>query len=123
MSDRCTRATTPGELGEMTRLIYGFVPSQAIAVAAKLGLADFLEEEPKSAEELANATNTHAPSLKRLLRMLTSVGVFAENGNDTFRQTPLSELLRSDHPRSVRSYAMMFGSELFRRPWENYVRP
>ena len=62
----------------MTRLIYGFAPSQAIAVAAKLGLADLLQEEPQSAEELATITKTHAQSLRRLLRMLTNVGVFAE---------------------------------------------
>jgi hypothetical protein len=101
----------------MTQLIYGFAPSQAIAVAAQLGLADLLKEEAKSIGELAGTTKAHASSLRRLLRALTSLGIFAEDVDDRFRQTPRSELLRSDHPRSVRTYAMMFGSELLWRPW------
>ena len=107
----------PAELRQITHLIYGFMTSQAIAVAAKLGIADLLKQEPRTAEELANATKAHAPSLNRLLRMLTSVGIFAEDANGRFQQTPLSQLLRSDHPRSARAFAIMSGSELLWRPW------
>jgi DNA-binding IclR family transcriptional regulator len=91
------------ELSRIVQLIYGFAASQAVAVAAKLGLADLLKEGPKSIGELANATKTYPPSLGRLLRMLTSVGVFAEDLKDRFCQTPLSDHLRSDHSRSVRT--------------------
>jgi hypothetical protein len=101
----------------MIDLIFGFITSQAIAVAAELGVADLLKEEPKTAEELANATKAHAPSLNRLLRMLTSVGLFAEDANRRFHQTRLSELLCSDHPRSARAYAVLWGSEIHWRPW------
>ncbi len=107
----------PAELRQMTQLIYGFMTSQAIAVAAKLGIADLLKEQPRTAEELASATRAHAPSLNRLLRMLTSVGIFAEDANGRFQQTPLSDLLRSDHPRSARGQAILFGSEFVLRPW------
>jgi hypothetical protein len=117
MSDQSSQVACPAELGRMTELIFGFISSQAIAVAAKLGIADLLQEEPKTAEELANATKAHAPSLNRLLRMLTGVGVFAEDVDRGFHQTRLSELLRSDHPRSARAYAMLWGSELHWRPW------
>ncbi len=107
----------PAELRQMTQLIFGFMISQAIAVAAKLGIADLLKEQPRTAEELANASKAHAPSLNRLLRMLTSVGIFAEDTNRKFQQTPLSELLRSDHPRSARAFAIMSGSPFFWRSW------
>ena len=70
------------DLNRMVELIYGFVPSQAIAVAATLGLADLLEKGPKSVEELASATKTHAPSLNRLLRMLTSLLTFAYHSDN-----------------------------------------
>jgi hypothetical protein len=82
MEDGKTGATdTKPDSAELSRivLIYGFAASQAVAVAAKLGLANLLKEGPKSIGELANATKTHPPSLGRLLRMLTSVGVFAED--------------------------------------------
>ncbi len=107
----------PAELRQMNQLIYGFMTSQAIAVAVKLGIADLLKEQRRTAEELANATNAHAPSLNRLLRMLTSVGIFAEDTNGRFQQTPLSELLRSDHPRSARALAIMLGSGFIWQPW------
>jgi hypothetical protein len=45
-----------------------FQVSQAIYVAATLGIADLLEDGPKSADELAKTTGTHAPTLYRLLR-------------------------------------------------------
>jgi hypothetical protein len=49
--------------------------------------------------------------------MLTSVGIFAEDTNRKFQQTPLSELLRSDHPRSARAFAIMSGYPFFWRSW------
>jgi hypothetical protein len=115
MSDRNSELF-PAEFGQMTNLIHGYMTSQAIAVAAKLGIADLLKEEPRTAEELANATKAHTASLNRLLRMLTSVGIFAEDADARFRQTPLSDLLRDDNPQSARGMAIG-GSELWWRPW------
>jgi hypothetical protein len=117
MTDDRSQAVDQAELGQMTQLIYGFMNSQAIAVAAKLRLADLLKEAPRTAEELAQATKAHAPSLNRLLRMLTSVGIFTEDADGRFHLTRLGELLRSDHLRSARGYAMMFGSGFMWKPW------
>ena len=62
----------------LLRMMRGFWVSQAIAVAAQLGIADLLEDGPKACDELAAATRVPARSLHRLLRALASVGVFAE---------------------------------------------
>jgi DNA-binding IclR family transcriptional regulator len=62
---------------------------QAISVAAKLGIADLLDERPHTADELAEATGAHAPTLYRLLRALTGLGVFAEGDRGRFELTPL----------------------------------
>ena len=51
---------------------------QAIYIAAKLRIADYLKDGAKSVEELAERTKTHPDSLYRLLRMLASIGIFAE---------------------------------------------
>jgi hypothetical protein len=85
--------------------------SQAIYVAAKLDVAGLLAGGPKSADELATATKTHAPSLYRLLRALASVGIFAEEAGGKFRLTPLAEPLRADHPDSKRALVVMSGEE------------
>lgn len=91
----------------MLQLISGFWISRAIYIAAKLGIADHLHDQPQSAEELAGATGTHAPSLYRVLRALASVGVFAQDSDNRFRLTPLSETLRTDAPGSLRAFAIV----------------
>ena len=89
---------------------------QSIHVVARLGLADILGPEPRTIDELAKATRVHAPSLKRTLRALTTVGVFAEDADGCFRHTGLSETLRTDHPESVRAWALMLGAHCVWRP-------
>ena len=63
----------------LRQLANGFMVSQAIYVAAKLGIADLLTNGSKTAADLAQITQTHAPSLYRLLRVLVSVGVCLED--------------------------------------------
>src|SRR5262245_62781793 len=81
---------------EIHRLINGFHVSQAIHVAATLGIADKLAQGARANDELALATGTHAPSLYRLLRALASMGVLRDLDDQRFELTPLGESLRSD---------------------------
>ena len=91
----------------MLQMISNFWASRALYIAAKLGLADLLQEnQPLSSEELAEATNTHAASLYRVLRALTSVGVFIEDEHRRFSLTPLAATLRSDIPGSLRAFTI-----------------
>jgi hypothetical protein len=91
------------------RMTNSYQVSQAINAAATLGIADLLVDGPKSTDELAKATGSHAPSLYRLLRALASVGVFAERADGSFVSTPPAEYLRSDVPGSIRAWAMFIG--------------
>src|SRR5215210_3929883 len=90
------------------RMVNAYQVSQAIHIAASLGIDDHLKDGSRSVDELAAATGSHAPSLYRLLRALASVGIFAE-AEGRFDLTPLAEYLRSDVPRSVRAWAVMIG--------------
>lgn len=94
----------------------GAMALQAIHVAAKFALADLVAGGPKSLKELAEATHTHGSSLARLLRALTSLGIFVEDTAGRYRQTALSDTLRSDHPESIRPFAMMLGAHFFWKP-------
>jgi hypothetical protein len=89
---------------------------QAIHAAAKFALADLVADGPKSIKELAEATHTDGSSLGRFLRALTSLGIFAEDTTGRYRQTALSDTLRSDHPESVRPSAMMMGAHFIWKP-------
>jgi hypothetical protein len=88
--------------------------AQAIYAAAKLGIADLLASEPKTAAELAAATNTSPDALYRVLRALASVGVFTEVSPRLFAMTPLAEGLRTGVPGSVRHLTMWYGEDVFR---------
>jgi hypothetical protein len=73
----------------------------ALGVAVRLGLADRLAAAPLAAAELARQIGADPDGLYRLLRALTSVGVFAHHGGDSFGPTPTSELLRAGHPQAL----------------------
>jgi SAM-dependent methyltransferase len=117
MSDEISQ---PAELANgvrMYQLLVGYVASRAISVAAKLGIADLIAEAPRTVDELARATQAHTPSLRRLLLMLASIGIFAQGAGGKFRHTPLSETLRSDDPQSMRNYAVLCGEPWGWKPW------
>src|SRR5690242_9069931 len=86
----------------------GFVLSRSLQVVAELGIADALDEEPRSIEALASATGTYAPALNRALRLLAAHGIFARRGA-LYVHTDASRLLRSDHPQSMRAWTRMQG--------------
>jgi hypothetical protein len=86
----------------LVQMCTGYLLSRALHAVAELGVADLLGAGPKSAQELAAATETHADSLARLLRMLAVHGVFAEDDRGGFALTPLAQPLQSGVPGSIR---------------------
>ncbi len=101
----------------LKQMLFGAVLQRSIALAARLGLADHLAAGPLSAADLAERTKTHAPSLHRLLRYLASAGIFREVDGRRFEETPLSALLRSDRPDSIRDFALMMGEKWLWEAW------
>jgi len=99
------------------QMITGFAVSQSIYVAAKLGIADLLKDGPKSSDELAKAAGADSAALQRLLRFLSSHGVFAEREDSRFTLTPLAECLQAGAPGSMRTRAIFWGEDWVWRPW------
>jgi hypothetical protein len=87
----------------------GYWVSQAIYVAAKLGIADLLKDGPQSCVALASATGADAPALFRLMRALASVGVFSHVRRDCFALSRLAESLQTDVPGSLKAMVMTIG--------------
>lgn len=100
------------------RIGVGHYFSRAMALAAKLGIADFLKDGARHYEDLAKATETHGPSLNRVMRLLASVGIFEERENGNFALTPLAELLRTGVPGSMRSSVLLFAGEGIQDAWK-----
>ncbi len=99
----------------LLHLMTGYRAMQALYVAARLGIADLLQDGARGSEELARATGADARALHRLLRALASLGVFGEDADGRFTPSELGALLRSDVPGSLRAAAIFFGDE---RNWD-----
>jgi O-methyltransferase domain len=111
-------ATFADPLPAMFDLISKGLMVQGLSVAARLGIADHLRDRPKDADELASATGSHAPTLYRLLRALTGLGVFTQDDQARFGLTPLGRTLCSG-PRTTRERATFVGEPWVWNAWGN----
>ena len=92
------------------QLMVGHWISQALCVAAELGIADHMAASPCDVSELAKAVSAHPGALFRLMRPLASVGVFTEVAPRRFALTPVGDCLRATSPTSLRALALTVNS-------------
>ena len=107
------RAPVPAAVQLLQRLT-AYWTSQAISLAAQLGLVDLLRGSDRDAADLARELALPLDPLQRLLRALASDGILRELEDGRFRATELGELLRSDRPDSLRAAALACGGEWYR---------
>jgi hypothetical protein len=91
--------------------------TQAIAVACRFDLPDRLAKRTMSAVELAIDAGVDADALARLLRALATLDLCRETEDGRFSLGPCGELLCRDHPRGLRSWALMNGGSMWSR-WQ-----
>jgi alkyl hydroperoxide reductase subunit AhpC/ubiquinone/menaquinone biosynthesis C-methylase UbiE len=96
---------------QLIEMATGHWISRIVYVAAKLGLADRLAEGPKSADELAGPTGTHAPSLYRLMRTLAHLGILSEGADQRFSLTPLGEAMKRNAPGAACAAILTLASD------------
>jgi hypothetical protein len=110
--------TPPGEEAppflELMDMTAGYMVGRVVMLAAGLGIPDELAGGPRSVEELAESTGTHAPSLRRVLRMLAAAGLLASEGPDRYRLQPAGEVLTSNHPLSLGATFRMLNGTMMR---------
>src|SRR5579864_3079349 len=90
----------------LMQFITGHWVAAAVHAAARLKLADLLEQKPKTSDELAEAVGANSSAVYRLMRALATLGIFEEIESKRFRLTELGDLLRSNHPDSMRPMAL-----------------
>jgi C-methyltransferase len=101
----------------MMEMIIATWTSQAITVAAQLGIADALTNGPLPIEELAAQVGADADALRRLLRALISRGIFRHRRDGRYELNSLADTLRSDAPVSMTWAAQFYGSREQRERW------
>ena len=114
-------ATTPDPdamlQSELFKMLGGFQISQALHVAAKLGLGDLLRDGPKTPTEIAARLGADQPSLVRFLRFLAAQDILTEDDQGAFATTAMGVLLRSDHSHSIHPWAALLGAPIIWSPW------
>lgn len=93
----------------LTQALGGLLVGNCLTCVTTFKVADALDDTPRTAAELADATGTNPGALHRMLRLLAAHGVFACSG-DSFTHTGSSRLLRADHPHSMRDFVAIFGT-------------
>ncbi len=98
-------------------MIYGNWQTCVVGAFAELGIADLLQRTPMTAESLAVETATDAAALRRFLRCAAMLGLVGGGGPVPYSLGPLGELLRSDHPQSLRAAARLNSADYRYHPW------
>ena len=115
--DRVVKLRQKQAAADLHRMINGYQISQAIHVAAVLGVADHMAGGPRASDEIAAAVGAHPRSLYRLLRALAAIGVLREHEHRRFSLTAMGECLRSDAEQSVRPSATYLGQAYRWQTW------
>ena len=105
----------------MLELVTGAWVAQAIHVAAELGIADALTEDPLPLDDLADRVGADPEALRRLMRALISRGIFRQRRDGRYELTALANTLRPDAQFSMYGWVRLVGSPQHREHWSLLV--
>ena len=105
----------------LRQLLFGHRVTRVITVAAQLGLADAMDEAPRSVAALAAAVRADPAALHRLLYALAAIGLVTATAPEQFALTPVGACLRSDAPQGLRSWALMESAEYYQAAWDQLL--
>ena len=116
------RTTNDASREALVQMLTGAWTTQLVAAVARLGIPDRLAiAQPQSSEQLARDVGANAGALHRVMRALSSIGVFADLGSRQYTLTPIGDRLRSDHPESMRDFFLAETDDVHRRSWSVVV--
>jgi hypothetical protein len=112
-----TRNSPPRPYHVLFQMVIGKWISQMLGTVVEIGVPDQLAKGARRCSDIARKAGVSDDGLYRLLRALSSVGLFAESAGRRFKLTPMGQFLRSDHPESLAGYAHFTAHDCTWRPW------
>ena len=100
-------------------ILFGRWRSQILYAGVKLGVFDCVNAVPKNVSEIAKQLNLDSSLAYRLFRALGSLGLLKEDVNRNFSITAQGELLRKDHPQTLRGIALLEEGEEHYALWKH----
>src|SRR5918912_482355 len=91
-----------------SHIIFGRWKSQILYTGVRLGIFDYATSHPKTTSNIADELGLDEKLAYRLLRAISCLGFLKEEPNRTgFSITPQGELLRKDHPQTLRGVILL----------------
>ena len=94
----------------LARAMDGFLTTQLLYVAARLGIAGMLADGPRAGADVTRAAGVDPVALGRVLRGLAAEGVLEELGDGRFARTPFGETLPAFEGAIVARGALYYGA-------------
>jgi hypothetical protein len=114
---RAHREAAPPSLRVLEGL-FGLFDNRALGLLVEMDLPDLLDR-PRTTEELALSTGTSTENLRRLLRYSAGRGFLRCDRDGHWRASPVTEVLRRDHPNSWRGWVELAASDWFWDAWRH----
>ena len=103
------------------QVAFSYMATSSLYAALSLNVPDHLAGGPRTAAELARATNANEDAIFRVLRLLASLGLFEETAPRTFALTAAGGMLRKDVPGSLRGIAIFISDPMHYRIYANIM--
>jgi hypothetical protein len=116
-SDAQRAEPTADDVRKLQEMYAGHHVAQALYVMAELGIADLLRNGARDSDDLAHCTNSHAPTLYRVLRFLAARGILSQVAPGRLALTTLGAPLRSDVSGSLRPMFRYLLNDFHWLPW------
>jgi SAM-dependent methyltransferase len=87
------------------------IEAKALAVAVELRVPDALHAGPRTANDLARELDVDPDALDRLLGFLAACGLLGRRRDGRYENNAVSDVLRADHPESVRDWPRFMGAK------------
>ncbi len=108
----------PAPQARIWQLVLGFVNTSVLYALVEAGVLEEMRERARTLPELAEACALDADTLFRVLRYAEVIGV-VERERDRYTPSETGRLILKDVPGSLHVGLRLFGSEPWRRSWQN----
>lgn len=99
---------------------FGILDTKTLSTVVMLGVPEALADGPMTSAEVAARVGADADALERVLRYLSSRGVFKRRRRGRWANNSASNLLRADHPYSWRDWAVFMGASWNTSIWDSF---
>jgi O-methyltransferase domain/Dimerisation domain len=101
----------------VVELVFGAMAAETLFTAARLGIADRLGDDERTAADVAADIGADPTSVTRLMRTMAALELLSETAPGRFRLTESGQFLRSDRPDSMHSFVDMYGDPAVLASW------